>query len=252
MPMDVAGKAIVVVGGASGLGLATTGLLAQAGAKLAVIDVNPTSLENCIAALASPAKIVHGVCGDIVPKAEAAELVKEAARKLGRIDGLVNCAGVYPRRPILDITDEDWDFDWKINVRGTYNTMAAAVEFMRGQPLAGKVRGRIVNVSSVDAFKAHPQNAHYAATKAAVVSLTRSFALEFAPDQILVNAIAPAGIATEKAKGAGFLPELASHTPLGRNAELDDITSWIAFMLGEGNNYMTGETVIVSGGYIFA
>ena len=252
MPMDVAGKAIVVVGGASGLGLATTGLLAQAGAKLAVIDVNPSSLENCIAALASPAKIVHGVCGDIVPKAAAAELVKEAVRKLGRIDGLVNCAGVYPRRPILEITDEDWDFDWMINVRGTYNTMAAAVEFMRGQPLAGKVRGRIVNVSSVDAFKAHPQNAHYAATKAAVVSLTRSFALEFAPDQILVNAIAPAGIATEKAKGSGFLPELASHTPLGRNAELDDITSWIAFMLGEGNNYMTGETVIVSGGYVFA
>jgi 3-oxoacyl-[acyl-carrier protein] reductase len=67
-----------------------------------------------------------------------------------------------------------------------------------------------------------------------------------------VNAIAPAGIATEKAKGSGFLPELASHTPLGRNAELDDITSWIGFMLGEGNNYMTGETVIVSGGYIFA
>jgi 3-oxoacyl-[acyl-carrier protein] reductase len=252
MPMDVAGKAIVVVGGASGLGLATTGLLAKAGAKLAVIDVNPSTLERCIAALASPAKIVQGICGDIVPKAEAVKLVREAAGKLGRIDGLVNCAGVYPRRPILDITDEDWDFDWKINVRGTYNTMAAAVEVMRSQPLAGKVRGRIVNVSSVDAFKAHPQNAHYAATKAAVVSLTRSFALDFAPDQILVNAIAPAGIATEKAKGSGFLPELASHTPLGRNAELDDITSWIGFMLGEGNNYMTGETVIVSGGYIFA
>jgi len=252
MPMDVAGKAIVVVGGASGLGLATAGLLAKAKAKLAIIDINPSSLERCIATLASPDLIVHGICGDIVPKAEAMKLVREAAGKLGRIDGLVNCAGVYPRRPILDITDEDWDFDWKINVRGTYNTMAAAVELMRGQPLAGKVRGRIVNVSSVDAFKAHPQNAHYAATKSAVVSLTRSFALEFAPDQILVNAIAPAGIATEKAKGSGFLPELASHTPLGRNAELDDITSWIGFMLGEGNNYMTGETVIVSGGYIFA
>jgi 3-oxoacyl-[acyl-carrier protein] reductase len=114
------------------------------------------------------------------------------------------------------------------------------------------VRGRIVNISSVDAFKAHPQNAHYAATKAAVVSLTRSFALEFAADQILINAIAPAGIATEKAKGAGFLGELASHTPLGRNAEPDDIAGWIAIMLGEQNTYMTGETVIVSGGYIFA
>jgi 3-oxoacyl-[acyl-carrier protein] reductase len=243
---------MLVVGGASGLGLATTGLLAEAGARLAVIDINPSLLERCIDQLAARGMTAQPLCGDIVPKAEAASLVRQAAAKLGRIDGLVNCAGVYPRRPILEITDADWDFDWQINVRGTYNTMAAAVELMRRQSLAGKVRGRIVNVSSVDAFKAHPQNAHYAATKAAVVSLTRSFALEFAPDQILVNAIAPAGIATEKAKGSGFLPELASHTPLGRNAELDDITSWIRFMLGEGNNYMTGETVIVSGGYIFA
>ncbi|HKG74845.1 MAG TPA: SDR family NAD(P)-dependent oxidoreductase, partial [Aestuariivirgaceae bacterium] len=78
MPMDIAGKAIVVVGGASGLGLATTGLLAKAGAELAVIDVNPSSLQRCIAALASPANIVHGVCGDIVPKAEAVKLVRAA------------------------------------------------------------------------------------------------------------------------------------------------------------------------------
>jgi 3-oxoacyl-[acyl-carrier protein] reductase len=164
----------------------------------------------------------------------------------------VNCAGVYPRRPILEITDADWDFDLGVNVRGTYNMMAAAVARMRTQEIHATVRGRIVNVSSVDAFKAHPANAHYAATKAAVVSLTRSFALEFAPEQILVNSIAPAGIATDKAKGSGFLPELASHTPLGRNAEPDDIAEWIAFMLGNGNRYMTGENVIVSGGYIFA
>jgi NAD(P)-dependent dehydrogenase (short-subunit alcohol dehydrogenase family) len=252
MPTDIAGKAIIVVGGASGLGLATVKLLAETGAKLAVLDIDRSSLERCMDQLGSRGRTAHAICGNIVPKAEAAGLVRQAAAKLGQLDGLVNCAGVYPRKPILDITDDDWDFDWKINVRGTYNTMVAAVALMRGQPPAGKVRGRIVNVSSVDAFKAHPQNAHYAATKAAVVSLTRSFALEFAPDQILVNAIAPAGIATEKAKTSGFLAELASHTPLGRNAELDDITSWISFMLSDGNNYMTGETVIVSGGYIFA
>ena len=84
------------------------------------------------------------------------------------------------------------------------------------------------------------------------MSLTRSFALEFAPDQILINAIAPAGIATEKAKGAGFLGELASHTPLQRNAEPDEIARWIAILLDDQNTYMTGETVIVSGGYVFA
>jgi 3-oxoacyl-[acyl-carrier protein] reductase len=246
--MNVGGKGIVITGGASGLGLATVKTLAEQGAQIAIVDVNRTAPE----AFASRGWNVQTVLGDIVSKQNALALMKQAAGKLTRLDGLVNCAGVYPRRPILEITDEDWDFDWKINVRGTYNMMAAAVELMRLQPIEGKVRGRIVNVSSVDAFKAHPQNAHYAATKAAVVSLTRSFALEFAPEQILINAIAPAGIATEKAKSSGFLPELAAHTPLGRNAELDDITSWIAFMLSDANNYMTGETVIVSGGYIFA
>lgn len=246
------GKVILVTGGASGLGLATVEMLAAAGARIAIVDLNRQTLDACVASLQGKGYDVHGFAGDIVPKAEAIALFDEAASRLGRIHGLVNCAGVYPRRPILEITDEDWDFDWKVNVRGTYNMMAAAIAHMRSQPLDGRVRGRIVNVSSVDAFKAHPKNAHYAATKAAVVSLTRSFALEFAADQILVNAIAPAGIATEKAKGAGFLGELASHTPLERNAEPDEIAGWIVTLLDERNTYMTGETVIVSGGYIFA
>jgi NAD(P)-dependent dehydrogenase (short-subunit alcohol dehydrogenase family) len=250
--MGVKNKAVLVAGGASGLGLATVEALAEDGARIAIIDLNRDVLDQRIATLRDRGHDVIGIAGDIVPKAEASMLVAEARERLGRIDGLVNCAGVYPRRPILEISDEDWDFDWKVNVRGTYNVMAAAVTHMRRQEVKGRVRGRIVNVASVDAFKAHPQNAHYAATKAAVVSLTRSFALEFAPEQILVNAIAPAGIATEKAKGAGFLAELASHTPLERNAEPDEIAGWIAILLGEQNTYMTGETVIVSGGYIFA
>jgi NAD(P)-dependent dehydrogenase (short-subunit alcohol dehydrogenase family) len=250
--MSMKSKNILVTGGASGLGLATVETLAAGGAKVAIVDLNGQALDSCVRALQAKGYDVHGFAGDIVPKAQALALFEKAATQLGRIDGLVNCAGVYPRRPILEITDEDWDFDFKVSVRGTYNMMAAAVAHMRTQPLNGRVRGRIVNISSVDAFKAHPKNAHYAATKAAVVSLTRSFALEFAPDQILVNAIAPAGIATERAKGAGFLRELASDTPLDRNAEPDEIAGWIAILLDDRNTYMTGETVIVSGGYIFA
>jgi NAD(P)-dependent dehydrogenase (short-subunit alcohol dehydrogenase family) len=249
--MTVKNKAIVITGGSSGLGLATCEQLLKNGARLAIIDINRQLTDQALARL-RPLGEVHAVIGDIVPKQSAYALFGEAAAKLGRVHGVINAAGVYPRRPILEITDEDWDMDWKVNVRGTYNITAAAIEHMKLQPLDGVVRGRIVNVSSVDAFKAHPQNAHYAATKAAVVSLTRSFALAFAPDQILVNSIAPAGIATEKAKNAGFLPELASHTPLGRNAQPDDIAEWIVFMLSDANRYMTGENVIVSGGYIFA
>lgn len=248
------GRNIVITGGASGLGLATAKLLAGKGANVALLDINQAGLDAAVAEItkAGGGKAC-GFAGDIVPRAGAFEIYAKAVKALGRVDGIVNAAGVYPRRPILEITDEDWSFDWNINVRGTYNISAAAIIEMKKQPLdQSGVRGRVVNVSSVDAFKAHPKNAHYAATKAAVVSLTRSFALEFAPDQILVNSIAPAGIATDKAKALGFIPELASQTPLGRAAETGDIAEWIVFMLSDANRYMTGENVIVSGGYIFA
>ena len=105
---------------------------------------------------------------------------------------------------------------------------------------------------SVDAFKAHPQNCHYAATKAAVVSLTRSFAHHVARDGILINSVAPAGMATERAHALGFLEELAKASPLGRGAQPSEIAEWVLMTGGPKNTYMTGEQVIVSGGYIYA
>lgn len=130
--------------------------------------------------------------------------------------------------------------------------MVAAAKQMRGQEPRDHIRGRIVNITSVDAFKAHPQNAHYAATKAAVVSLTRSFAQELAPDGILVNSVAPAGMATEKARSLGFLDELAKASPLGRGGEPREMAEWVLMAGGPKNTYMTGENIIVSGGYIYA
>uniref|UniRef100_UPI00321FCFE9 SDR family NAD(P)-dependent oxidoreductase n=1 Tax=Paracoccus sp. TaxID=267 RepID=UPI00321FCFE9 len=174
------------------------------------------------------------------------------AARLGRVDTLVNCAAIYPRRPLLEITDAEWDASNGINIKGTYHMMVAAVRHMQAQEPKGRVRGRIVNLTSVDAFKAHPQNAHYAATKAAVVSLTRSFAHQFAKDGILINSVAPAGMATEKAKALGFLEELAKANPLGRGAEPAEIAEWVLMTGGPKNTFMTGEQVIVSGGYIYA
>ena len=127
-----------------------------------------------------------------------------------------------------------------------------AIEQFRAQKSDAVVKGRIVNITSVDAFKAHPQNAHYAATKAAVVSLTRSFAQEVARDNILVNSVAPAGMATEKARQAGFLAELAAASPLGRGGEPREMAEWVLMAGGPKNTYMTGENIIVSGGYIYA
>ena len=109
--------------------------------------------------------------------------------------------------------------------------------------------GRIVNVASIDAFKAHPKNAHYAAMKAAVVSLTKSLGEAVAPDGILVNGVAPGAIATDKAKAAGFLTEIIADTPIGFAAEPADIADVIQFLVSEQNRFMVGETVVVSGGY---
>lgn len=247
------GLHVVIVGGGAGLGALLAEMAVERGAAgVGIIDLNP---EAAVAALA-PArqagrKTAHAVCD--IRTAEAAHAAFAAvAGGLGRVDTLINSAAIYPRKPILEILDADWDASMAINIKGTYHMMVAAVRQMQGQDPLDRVRGRIVNITSVDAFKAHPQNAHYAATKAAVVSLTKSMAQAVAPDGILVNSVAPAGMATEKARELGFLAELAQASPLGRGGEPREMAEWVLMAGGRKNSYMTGENIIVSGGYIYA
>lgn len=244
---------VLIVGGASGLGLETARLLIRDGVKkIGIIDVNVAAMDAAKDELSALGAQVATEVGDIATSGGAHAAFDAIAAKLGRIDTLVNCAAVYPRSPLLEISDESWDLENAINIKGTYHMMVAAVKHMQNYVAPPKIAGRIVNITSVDAFKAHPQNAHYAATKAAVVSLTRSFAHAFAKDQILVNSVAPAGMATEKAKSLGILGELAAANPLGRAAEPTEIAEFVVMLSGEKNTYMTGEQVIVSGGYIYA
>ncbi|WP_341643212.1 SDR family NAD(P)-dependent oxidoreductase [Thauera sp. SDU_THAU2] len=245
-------QTVVIVGGASGLGLVTAKLMVARGAmKVGLIDRNETLLASSAADLEALGAEVATAVADI-SRAETAHGGFEAvAARLGRIHAVVNSAAIYPRKPILEISDEDWDLENAINIEGTYQLMVAAVRHMRQFVNVPEVTGRIVNVTSVDAFKAHPQNAHYAATKAAVVSLTKSFAQECAKDQILVNSVAPAGFATDRARELGFLPELAKASALGRAAEPVEMAEWIVMMASSRNTYATGENVVVSGGYIY-
>ena len=247
------GLSLLVVGGGSGLGAEIASTAVERGAAaLGIIDVNEEGAERSLKPARKAGLPTVSVMADIRTAGAAHDAFGRAAEALGHIDTVVNCAAVYPRKPLLEITDEEWDASNAINVKGTYHIMVAAVNHMRGLEPQDNIRGRVVNISSVDAFKAHPKNAHYAATKAAVVSLTRSFAHEFAPEGILINSVAPAGIATEKAKAAGFLGELAAANPLGRAAEPREMVEWVLMAGGRKNTYMTGENIIVSGGYIYA
>jgi NAD(P)-dependent dehydrogenase (short-subunit alcohol dehydrogenase family) len=244
---------VVIVGGGAGLGALLAEMAVERGAAaVGIIDLNPAAAEAALApARKAGLKTSHAAC-DIRTLDAAHAAFAQVAAGLGRVDTMVNSAAVYPRKPMLEILDTDWDASFAINVKGTYHMMVAAVRQMQGQTALGAVRGRIVNITSVDAFKAHPQNAHYAATKAAVVSLTRSMAHEVAPLGILVNSVAPAGMATDRAREAGFLPELARASPLGRGGEPREMAEWVLMAGGTRNTYMTGENIIVSGGYIYA
>jgi NAD(P)-dependent dehydrogenase (short-subunit alcohol dehydrogenase family) len=244
---------VVIVGGGAGLGELLASMSVEHGATgIGIIDINGAAAEAALAsARAKGLRNSFAACDIRTADAAHAAFAKVAA-DLGRVDTLINSAAIYPRRPILEISDGDWDASNAINVKGTYHMMVAAVLQMRKQEPVSLVRGRIVNITSVDAFKAHPQNAHYAATKAAVVSLTKSFAHEVAPDGILVNSVAPAGMATEKARAAGFLAELARASPLGRGGEPREMAEWVLMAGGPRNTYMTGENIIVSGGYLYA
>jgi len=238
------GKNVVITGAAGGLGRATAMMLAKAGAGVAVLDVNEAGAQAVVDDIKKIGGNATGIVGDITSRDAAHALFAKAVDAFGHIDGLVNNAGIYPRRPILEITDEDWNVSLGVNVRGLYHMTVAAVAHMRERK-----QGRIVNIASIDAFKAHPKNAHYAAGKAAVVSLTKSFGLEVAPLGIQVNGVAPGPIATEAAKQAGFLPSIAAETPIGHAAEPEDIAEVILFLVSSRNRYMVGETVVVSGGY---
>ena len=244
---------VLIVGGGAGFGaLLAEMAVAEGAAGVGIIDINLAAADAALAPARQAGLRVASAEGDISRAASAHAAFTEVAKTLGRVDTLINSAAIYPRRPLLEITDDEWDASNAVNVKGTYHMMVAAVRQMQAQEKRGVVRGRIVNITSVDAFKAHPQNAHYAATKAAVVSLTRSFAHAMAPKGILVNSVAPAGMATEKARLSGFLEELAKASPLGRGGEPREMAEWVLMAGGPRNTYMTGENIIVSGGYIYA
>ena len=240
-------RTALITGAGGGLGLACARRFAGDGLHLHLVDNEEALLAETEKAIAADGASVSRSVTDIRTRAACERAIADAVAASGRVDVLVNAAGVYPRVPILEISEDDWRFDFEVNVMGTYFMMVAAVADMRGRGL-----GHIVNVSSIDAFKAHPGNAHYAATKAAVVSLTRSFAVEVAPLGIRVNSVAPGPMATERAKASDWYAPMVADLPTQAPIEPAEVADLVAYLARPENVSIAGENLLISGAGVIA
>lgn len=235
-------RTAVITGAARGLGLACAERLAADGYGLALLDADAAGLERATEELEGRGVPVEAIHVDIREREACAAAVESAVDRFGGLDVLVNAAGVYPRKPVLDISADDWQFVFGVNVLGTNFMMVEAIAAMRSRG-----GGRIVNVSSIDGFKAHPANAHYAATKAAVLSLTRSLALEVAPLGILVNSVAPGPMASETARQTDWYGPMVEALPTRQPIEPAEVANLVAFLADPANVSIAGENIVVSG-----
>jgi len=243
-PSMSAGRRVVVTGGARGIGRRIVEAFVEQGARVAVIDrlCSPTS--------ASPGATVIDVDADLGDAAAAALATRRAIGALDGVDVLVNNAGVFAIAPLLEITPEDWDRMFAVNVRAMLVTTQVAAQDM----IAAGRGGRIVNMASMGGKVGAAGQAHYAASKAAVISLTQVSALELGPHGITVNAIAPGIVPTDMGADTRTAEQVADWTaasPLGRLGRPDDIASMALFLASPGASYCTGQTFNVSGGMIF-
>jgi 3-oxoacyl-[acyl-carrier protein] reductase len=240
---DFDGQVALVTGAAQGLGRSIATLLASRGATVYLADLNGPGVEAIAADLRAQHLSATASCTDMADEPAVFALRDRIASETGRLDVLINNAGGWRYETIREVTAANWDWTFRVNLLSVFVASRACMDMM-----IARRYGRIVNIASTDAYRPKPTLPAYAAAKAAIVSLTRTFAEELAPHEVLVNAVSPGAMATETAKAQSWLAQRIPTIPVRRAAEPEDIAELIAFLASSRNRYVVGESVIANGG----
>jgi 2-deoxy-D-gluconate 3-dehydrogenase len=255
--IDLNGKVAIITGGAMGIGFGIACRLAEAGANIVIVDFNEESGNAAVKELKDNNWKATFVKADVSNEDQVRSAVEFALKTYGNIDILVNNAGIYPIIPVMQMKLADFEKILAINLRSVFLFTKSVAEIMIKQKRGGK----IINITSIDAL--HPSSvglAVYDASKHGLWGFTKNTALELAPHNIQVNAIAPGGIATP-GTGAGkqttpemevILKKFSEKIPMKRMGEPDDIGKVALFLASDLSSYMTGSQIVVDGGVLLA
>ncbi len=241
----LAGRIAIVTGGTRGIGLAIARLLAEDGASVVVSGRDAGRMDAAVKELEALGVPALGVAADAAKREDADRLIEAAKERFGRIDVLVNNAGMTRDQLLVRMKDDDWDQVLGVNLRGVFLMTRAAAKVMMRQK-----SGRIINITSTAGAMGNAGQVNYSAAKAGVIGLTKAAARELAHWNILVNAVAPGLIETDMTAAipAEAREALLQQVPLKRIGVAREVAEMVRFLAGDGAGYITGQTIHVNGG----